>query len=159
MPILSRFSAETRLIASASWEWRADKKLKKTLRGVEVFSYCDDEIPVTVSIPDLQSSTEVTEMVSVEPGVNVLLYTLHAGEPELWWPNGFGGQPLYTLRVEVDGAVTIKRIGFRTIEVLAEDDELGRSMVFRVNGREVFCKGANWIPLDALPSRESESTG
>ena len=26
-------------------------------------------------------------------------------------------------------------------------------MVFRVNGRDIFCKGANWIPADALPSR------
>ncbi|HTX73682.1 MAG TPA: glycoside hydrolase family 2 protein, partial [Rectinemataceae bacterium] len=27
------------------------------------------------------------------------------------------------------------------------------SMTFRVNGRDIFCKGANWIPADALPSR------
>ena len=27
------------------------------------------------------------------------------------------------------------------------------SMTFRVNGVDIFCKGANWIPADALPSR------
>jgi beta-mannosidase len=26
-------------------------------------------------------------------------------------------------------------------------------MTFRVNGRDIFCKGANWVPADALPSR------
>ena len=27
-------------------------------------------------------------------------------------------------------------------------------MTFRVNGRDIWAKGANWIPLDALPSRQ-----
>jgi beta-mannosidase len=46
-----------------------------------------------------------------------------------------------------------ERIGFRELELVNDEDEAGRSMVFRVNGRDVFCKGANWIPADALPSR------
>ena len=35
------------------------------------------------------------------------------------------------------------------------EDAHGLSMVFRVNGQDIFCKGANWIPHDALPQRES----
>ena len=30
-------------------------------------------------------------------------------------------------------------------------------MTFRVNGLDIFCKGANWIPQDALPQRESRA--
>ena len=46
-----------------------------------------------------------------------------------------------------------KRLGFRELSLVAEEDEEGRSMKFVVNGREIFAKGANWIPADALPSR------
>ncbi|MEN6499246.1 MAG: glycoside hydrolase family 2 protein [Rectinema sp.] len=46
-----------------------------------------------------------------------------------------------------------KRIGFRELKVVTEKDKIGRSFMFVVNGKEVFAKGANWIPADALPSR------
>ena len=48
-----------------------------------------------------------------------------------------------------------RRIGFRTVEVIVENDEVGRSMAFRVNGRDIFAKGANWIPVDAFPARQT----
>ena len=37
-----------------------------------------------------------------------------------------------------------------------EKDEIGVSMKFRVNDVDIFCKGANWIPMDAMPGRFSE---
>jgi beta-mannosidase len=77
-----------------------------------------------------------------------------------WWPLGYGKQPLYRLTLRAAPAASPesghelqKRIGFRELVVVNEDDAAGRSMTFRVNGRDVFCKGANWIPADALPSR------
>jgi beta-mannosidase len=72
-----------------------------------------------------------------------------------WWPAGYGDQPLYELEVRcpATGQALRKRIGFRELAVVAEEDAAGRSMTFRVNGRDIFCKGANWIPADALPSR------
>jgi beta-mannosidase len=58
--------------------------------------------------------------------------------PELWWPNGFGEQRLYTLRAG-GGEFAV---GFRTVELA--DYRL------RVNGREIPIRGWNWVPLDAL---------
>jgi beta-mannosidase len=75
--------------------------------------------------------------------------------PELWWPNGQGEQNLYDLTLKLGSQTKILRVGFRTIEVIVEDDNVGRSMTFRVNGRDIFCKGANWIPTDALPGEQS----
>ncbi|HUX51474.1 MAG TPA: glycoside hydrolase family 2 protein [Spirochaetia bacterium] len=80
---------------------------------------------------------------------------LTARRPELWWPVGYGGQKLYELSVKVGGESVSKQIGFRTVEVKAIDDELGRSMTVCVNGRDVFCKGGNWIPMDAMPARHT----
>jgi beta-mannosidase len=73
-------------------------------------------------------------------------------EPELWWPSGSGAQKLYDLRIECGGEVETRRVGLRRIELITAPDKAGSRFVFRVNGREVFCRGANWIPADALPS-------
>lgn len=81
--------------------------------------------------------------------------------PSLWWPNGLGEQPLYTIEAilkNVEGEVHQRQVrtGLRTIEIAREKDERGESFGIRVNGKLIFCKGANWIPADAMPGRLTE---
>jgi beta-mannosidase len=80
--------------------------------------------------------------------------------PRLWWPSGDGEQHLYEGRVFLDDGQEIRKsIGLRTIRLLREDDEHGTSFEFEVNGRRIWSKGANWVPNDSFPGREtSEST-
>ncbi|WP_417249106.1 beta-mannosidase [Celeribacter sp.] len=73
--------------------------------------------------------------------------------PEFWWPAGQGMQPLYDLEVRLAEDVIEKRIGLRQIELVTQEDDHGLGFKFRVNGRDVFAKGANWIPADALSGR------
>jgi beta-mannosidase len=72
--------------------------------------------------------------------------------PLLWWPAGQGEQHLYDLEVRCGDQVERRKIGLRKLEQITDKDETGSRFAFKVNGREVFCKGANWIPADALPS-------
>ena len=76
----------------------------------------------------------------------------HVIDPKLWWPAGSGEQPLYELIVQCGDEIETRRVGLRKIELITTPDEAGARFAFRVNGREIFCKGANWIPADALPS-------
>lgn len=89
---------------------------------------------------------------------------LSVPDPRLWWPNGMGAQPLYQLETRLlaeDGTVlhaVRRQIGLRTCELIREPDAFGESFRFRINGRDTFMKGGNWIPCDIFPSRVSADT-
>ncbi|MCG8608563.1 hypothetical protein MJD09_26700, partial [bacterium] len=76
-------------------------------------------------------------------------------QPDLWWPNGYGEQRLYKVTVKTDHDEAVKQIGFRTLQVVTPQDERGIGLIFKVNDKEIFCKGANWIPMEALPGQEN----
>nr|WP_210314377.1 glycoside hydrolase family 2 protein [Rhizobium lentis] len=82
-------------------------------------------------------------------------HLFHIDHPRLWWPSGSGEQALYTLSVELPADEVVKQIGLRTIELITTPDASGARFTFKVNGREIFCRGANWIPADALYSLSS----
>ncbi|MBC2595435.1 glycoside hydrolase family 2 protein [Ruficoccus amylovorans] len=75
--------------------------------------------------------------------------------PQLWYPSGFGDPHLYTLTVTIDGQTDSRRVGIREIELIrqADQDQGGESMYFRVNGIDVFSKGACWVPPSAMPGQ------
>jgi beta-mannosidase len=98
--------------------------------------------------------------IAIPAGDSSFTEGLRVASPDLWWPAGYGERPLYDLRVSVGPASgegraheVGKRLGFREMRVDALEDGYGKSMTIVVNGRDVFAKGANWIPADALPSR------
>ncbi|MDR1537702.1 MAG: glycoside hydrolase family 2 protein [Clostridiales bacterium] len=85
-------------------------------------------------------------------------FSLGIDNPELWYPNGYGAQPLYLISVTLlkDGAPVdcwSRRIGLRTATVRRERDEWGESFEFCVNGISIFAMGADYIPEDHILSR------
>ena len=73
--------------------------------------------------------------------------------PDLWWPAGQGVPVLHDLTVTLGDQTAHRRIGLRDAALIAEKDAIGRGFKFRINGRDIFAKGANWIPADALSGR------
>ena len=80
-------------------------------------------------------------------------------QPRLWWPNGYGEHPLYTLKAELFNEAGLpidtweKRIGLRTFDITRQKDEQGESFAFTINGVSIFAMGADYIPEDNLLSR------
>lgn len=95
----------------------------------------------------------VRDAVTYWPGENRATLSLEISEPRLWWPAGHGAQEMYDVIVWVGRQEKRLRIGLRTVEVITDPDAIGQRFAFRINGREIFMRGANWIPADALPGR------
>lgn len=108
---------------------------------------------------DLPCDISVTLTTPCGNAMNVPANTeTEISNPLLWWPNGLGEQPLYTLRAELieDGQVvdsSEKRIGLRTIKLIRNKDRWGESFYHEINGIAFFAMGADYIPEDNIFSR------
>jgi beta-mannosidase len=102
--------------------------------------------------------TEVSRNVDLHPGVNHVDIPLEIQRPELWYPAGYGAQPIYEFKAQLkirnrpaDEATA--RTGLRSIVLRRDIDQWGRSFEFVINGIPVFGKGADVIPFDSFPNR------
>lgn len=115
-----------------------------TEQKAEVDVLCNGE-------PFIESEIELSE------GQQICTIPFTLDKPKLWWPQGYGEQILYTfiLNIKIDDKIFSNevRTGFKTIELIQEDDTFGKSFFFRVNGVDIFAKGANYIPQDSFQSR------
>jgi beta-mannosidase len=91
-----------------------------------------------------------------------LEHTFEVIQPELWYPNGYGQQALYTLEAKILESTQILetqhlRLGVRKLELVQEalTNEAGKSFTFVINNIPIFCGGANWIPDDNFLPRIS----
>ncbi len=91
-----------------------------------------------------------------------MVETIETVDP--WWPKGYGEAVLYQVELAaLDGDEVIAtwktQFGFRTISLRNSEcvtPEGDGEFQFVVNGVDIFCKGSNWVPLDALHSRDAE---
>ena len=114
------------------------------------------DVKAYVTITDPQGNTIISEH-NAEEEITI-------DNPKLWWPNGYGGQNLYTLSVDLkkeDGTIVdnwTRRIGLRTITMDRTKDQWGERFATCVNGVNIFAMGADYIPEDHLLGRVTKET-
>lgn len=122
----------------------------------------DDRVTLDVTVTTAHHTGDVTatiagQTMSVQCDNGTAKLRVSIQNPDLWWPAGQGDQPLYDLTITAGDATAHRRIGLRQIALVTTPDAAGLGFKFRVNGRDIFCKGANWIPADALAGQISDT--
>ena len=159
----------------SGWDWAPRLPNMGIFRNVEILAYdCDkiEDFEVLQSHEKGFVSLDVT--VNTKHGADGLRavceidgqsVTLENGKgqitisnPALWYPNGYGEQRLYDIIFKLYKGCDLidsvsKKIGLRTVRLCRENDEFGQEFCFEVNGIKVFAMGANFVPIDSLPSR------
>jgi len=141
------------------WDWGLTQMTIGFCGNVELVAFDVPKVNYTYSDQAFNSDfTHCTLKVHSElSDGSVKTDVFEIDNPPLWWPNGTGPQDFYTCTL-FDGRKY--RVGLRKVEVLTDRDVAwdGRPasrMAFRVNGVEVFMKGANWIPCEAFSNRQT----
>lgn len=141
--------------ASVLTEDVVDNQAEMKVRVV-VESDVEREASLFVEYGDTQIGFAET---SIKPGENEIVSKFKIENPELWWPNEIGAQNMMTFKISVGDANSvvatdpvIVKTGIRKVELIQEPDSIGVSMFFRINGKDVFAKGANYIPEEMMES-------
>ena len=120
-------------------------------------------LSLSIRPPDGGSAIERRYPIDAVPGRIPVRAVIEVPHAKLWWPNGMGEQPLYQVTATVldaSGAVCDRRqfnIGLRTIDIDRKHLKEGSRFCVRVNGRDVFCRGANLGPHDVIFARISDA--
>ena len=125
--------------------------------SVHLSSPSTGEVTIEIELEEPSGDTKVTRQPLQG---NYSRMKLNIQNPELWFPNGYGKQPLYRVGVRLRNRKEVLdertyRIGLRTIVLDRSPFNGGRSFKFRVNGIPIFAKGADFIPMDNLLPRQT----
>ncbi|KAG2348846.1 glycoside hydrolase family 2 protein [Suillus weaverae] len=130
--------------------------------GVTVDLTLSEKAPgglASVTLKSAQDSVILSESnIKVGSGSARAEFRFSPGVLELWYPVGFGKQPLYTVEVtisDLEGNILdtkTQRVSFRRVRVVQEPlvDQAGLTFLFEVNNIRIFCGGSNWIPADSF---------
>lgn len=141
---------------------QAKLKLMLNVENLGFISSRDGKYKVRISYEGDTVFEQIYEDRLFTSGYNYFEEEILIPHAKLWWPNGYGRQPLYEVQVEAvcEDAVEIYpafRYGIRKLElntdVLKGKD---RKFQFVINGKPIYCKGGNWIPNDFIYARVND---
>lgn len=152
-------------------EW-TEAKIERVRFNTTKLSKNNAHVEVIVAIKSTQSNN-ISLLLSLSDGINIhekkipiqrsnnYKIAFKIKDPKLWWPNGEGDQSLYLLHVKIVNNKNIvldeiiKNVGIRKIALILNDKKAS-TFKFRINHRDIYCKGVNWIPADSFLPRVTQ---
>lgn len=119
------------------------------------------KVAVRVLDPDGECVSEQIAEAAMADGKATLNLAFDVSEPRLWYPNEMGEQPLYQVIVELpdkDGNAGDTRTvtcGLRQVQIIPNENAAPDALPYtlEINGKKLFVKGWNWVPIDQLYGR------
>jgi beta-mannosidase len=143
---------------------------KESASVVIDLSFREKRASGAVSLAVLSPSMETVAKAERYCDEPLVKFRLDIPRAELWYPHGYGDQPLYTLVVSTGGRELYReRFGIRTVKIMQLPDKKGSpydkkadevhnlkydfneehsGFILKVNGRRIFCQGANYVPCE-----------
>lgn len=156
-PVLLEAWEEARVVDLQIIQNQLTEKSARLTAAVEIHATRPQQAEIRIASAE-NAFPPQTVRCELTPGVQTHRLDFTIANPRLWWPNGMGEQPLYTIHAQLQaGGKNVgqasRRVGLRTVELWQQPDAWGRSFEFIVNGVPVFAKGGNWIPADNFLNR------
>lgn len=97
----------------------------------------------------------------INSGINKKNYSIEIDNPRLWFPQPLGEPYLYSFKAtisdrgrELDSYIC--EYGIREVKLIQEPLDEEESFIISINSRNVFCKGADWVPADSILANVSK---
>ncbi len=129
---------------------------------------------IDIAVLDPQGRTAARRSRYVEESFSRTVVDIE--DPKLWYPNGYGDSPLYTLVISCgERTLYTAPFGIRTVKIMELLDKEGSEnhkkclalketpfsqeydkndefsgFILKINGKKILCKGANWVPCESF---------
>ncbi|MDR3667654.1 MAG: hypothetical protein P4L35_12495, partial [Ignavibacteriaceae bacterium] len=124
---------------------------------LEIKSEISNPLNKNLTLQIILNSPSSSYEKEIEVIENPLTHNFVIDNPSLWWPVGYGNPALYNLSLRLMEGKTLldeknSKVGIRTIDLQLKNEDKN-TFRFIINGRNIFARGADWIPSDSFIPR------